>query len=269
MSERFNQDVKEPVPNRESMSGIDEKNVEESGPNKESMTRIDEKNVKESVSIPKKEVVSEPQWINIKKSVLPTRNVFPILDIMRGTEYTPDEYYYYVMKDANEVNQFVESLHGEAMDTVNRITPGEAMDTVNRITPGKLKMYGVADDPQAFYWIVVFGYPETRGPYGGYAVEIFLEDSFYDIYGIQTDFTGDSRKLVIPTKKSMASSLVKRVAYSLLRVSSVTSSSRLYNTKGGAVKNDKALYLQRIMTIDDDESAKESVPNKDCVRDLG
>ncbi|GKE22935.1 hypothetical protein Tco_1434447 [Tanacetum coccineum] len=151
MSERFNQDVKEPVPNRESMSGIDEKNVEESGPNKESMTRIDEKNVKESVSIPKKEVVSEPQWINIKKSVLPTRN-------------------------------FVESLHGEAMDTVNRITPG------------KLKMYGVADDPQAFYWIIVFGDPETRGPYGGYAVEIFLEDSFYDIYGIQTDFTGDSCK---------------------------------------------------------------------------
>ncbi|GKC87284.1 hypothetical protein Tco_1147933 [Tanacetum coccineum] len=169
MSERFNQDVKEPVPNRESMSGIDEKTVEESGPNKESMTGIDEKNVKESVPIPKKEVVSEPQWINIKKSVLPTRNVFPILDIMRGTEYTPDEYYYHVMKDANEVNQFVESLHGEAMDTVNRITPG------------KLKMYGVADDPQAFYWIVVFGDPETRGPYGGYAVEIFLEDSFYDI----------------------------------------------------------------------------------------
>ncbi|GKA19335.1 hypothetical protein Tco_0699250, partial [Tanacetum coccineum] len=79
----------------------------------------------------------------------------------------------------------------------------EAMDTVNRIIPGKLKLYGVPDDPQAFYFIVVFRDPETRGPYGGYAVELFLEDSFYDIYCIQTDFTGDNRKIVIPKKKSM------------------------------------------------------------------
>nr|GEZ87609.1 hypothetical protein [Tanacetum cinerariifolium] len=161
-SERFNQDVKEPVPNKESMSGINEKNVEESGPNKESMTEMDEKNVKESVPIPNEEVM--------------------------GNEYTPDEYYYHVMKDANEVNQFVESLHGEAMDTINRIIPG------------KLKMYAVPDDPQAFYFIVVFGDPETCGPYGGYAVEIFLEDSFYDIYGIQTDFTGDDRKIIMLKK---------------------------------------------------------------------
>ncbi|GJY85138.1 NADPH-dependent aldo-keto reductase, chloroplastic-like protein [Tanacetum coccineum] len=32
-----------------------------------------------------------------------------------------------------------------------------------------------------------------------------------------------------------------------------------------AVEDDKALYLQRIMTIDDDESSKESVPNKECM----
>ncbi|GJV15801.1 hypothetical protein Tco_1361124 [Tanacetum coccineum] len=160
MSEGFNQDVKELVPNKESMFGIDEKNVEESGPNKESMTGIDEKNVKESVPIPKEEVVSEPYWINVKESVLPTRNVFPVIDIMRGNEYTPDEYYYHVMKDANEVNQFVDSLD-------------------------------------------VIGDPDTRGPYGGYAVEIFLEDSFYDIYGIQRDLTGEHRKIVIPKKKSM------------------------------------------------------------------
>ncbi|GKA25057.1 hypothetical protein Tco_0711090, partial [Tanacetum coccineum] len=117
---------------------------------------IDEKNVKESIPIPKEEVVSEPQWINVKESVLPTRNVFPILDIMRGTEYTPNEYVLLSCDEgcyyANEVNQFVESLHGEVMDTLNRIIP---------------------------------------------------EDSFYDIYGIKTDFTGDSRKLVIPKKKSM------------------------------------------------------------------
>ncbi|GKA76057.1 hypothetical protein Tco_0782435 [Tanacetum coccineum] len=158
------------VPNKESMFRIDEKNVEESGPNKESMTGIDEKNVKESGPIPKEEVVSEPYWINVKESVLPMRNVFP---------------------DANEVNQFVESLDGEVVDAVNRI--------VNF----RIKMYGVADNPQAFYIFVVFGDPETHGPYGGYAVEIFLEDSFYDICGIQRDLTGEHRKIVIPKKKSM------------------------------------------------------------------
>nr|GEV76071.1 MAK10-like protein [Tanacetum cinerariifolium] len=94
-----------------------------------------------------------------------------------------------ILKDANEVNQFVESLH-------------EAMDTVNCIIPGKLKLYVVPDDPQAFYFIVVFGDLETCDPYGGYAVELFLEDSFYDIYGIQADFTGDNRKIIIPNKKS-------------------------------------------------------------------
>ncbi|GKE97573.1 hypothetical protein Tco_0020924, partial [Tanacetum coccineum] len=123
------------------------------GPNKESMTGIDEKNVKESIPISKEEVVSEPYWINVKESALPTRNVFPVIDIMRGNEYTPDEYYYHVMKDAKEVNQFVDSLDGEVVDAVNRI--------VNF----RIKMYGVADNPQAFYIFVVFGDPETRGPY--------------------------------------------------------------------------------------------------------
>ncbi|GJZ34907.1 hypothetical protein Tco_0580724 [Tanacetum coccineum] len=129
MSERFNQDVKEPVPNRESMSGIDEKNVEESGPNKESMTGIDEKNVKESVPIPKKEVVSEPQWINIKKSVLPTRNVFPILDIMRGTEYTPDEYYYHC---------------GHPLGHLELVLRHVARDAVHSWLPGKIPGIGSA-----------------------------------------------------------------------------------------------------------------------------
>ena len=77
------------------------------------------------------------------------------------------------------------------------------MDTVNRIVKGRLKMYSVVGNPQAHYILVVFGDPETRGPYGGYAVEIFLDECFYDIYGIQTDFTGDNRNIVIPKKKSM------------------------------------------------------------------
>ena len=56
MSQRYyDQDGKEYVPNKEAMSGIDEKNVKGSDPNKESMTGTDEKDVKESVPIPKEE----------------------------------------------------------------------------------------------------------------------------------------------------------------------------------------------------------------------
>ncbi|GJR82294.1 putative retrotransposon protein [Tanacetum coccineum] len=93
----------------------------------------------------------------------------------------------------------------------------------------------------------------------------------------------------------MASSLVKRMASSLLRPRLVTSSSHLYYTKvfqygqydsqdecilksddrygsvvqgWRAVEDDKALYLQRIMTIDNNESAKESVPNKECMSEI-
>nr|GEX52497.1 hypothetical protein [Tanacetum cinerariifolium] len=42
----------------------------------------------------------------------PKRNLFPIIDFMRGDEYAPTgKYYNHVMKDAKEVCQFVESLH--------------------------------------------------------------------------------------------------------------------------------------------------------------
>ncbi|GJY26279.1 ABC transporter G family member 35-like protein, partial [Tanacetum coccineum] len=182
MSEGFNQDVKELVPNKESMFGIDEKNVEESGPNKESMTGIDEKNVKESGPIPKEEVVSEPYWINVKESVLPTRNVFPVIDIMRGNEY---------------------------------ILSWEVVDAVNRIVNFRIKMYGVADNPQAFYIFVVFGDPETRGPYGGYAVEIFLEDSFYDIYGgIPSYSAGQKRGFSKSLHRMAAENLISKRAWS-------------------------------------------------------
>ncbi|GJY01550.1 hypothetical protein Tco_0359702 [Tanacetum coccineum] len=82
MSEGFNQDVKELVPNKESMFRIDEKNVEESGPNKESMTwKRREKCLRTPFQFQRRRLCPEPYWIKVKESVLPNRNVFLVIDI--------------------------------------------------------------------------------------------------------------------------------------------------------------------------------------------
>ncbi|GKF05160.1 hypothetical protein Tco_0035828, partial [Tanacetum coccineum] len=62
-------------------------------------------------------------------------------------------------------------------------------------------MYAVPHKPQAVYVLVVLGDPQTRNPYGGYAMEIFLDNSFYSVYDMKSDFTGFNRKLFIPKKK--------------------------------------------------------------------
>ncbi|GKE34489.1 hypothetical protein Tco_1453811 [Tanacetum coccineum] len=118
----------------------------------------------------------------------PGRNAFPIIDIMRGDEYAPTgDYYYHVMKDAKEVKQFVEFLHG-------------SQDKVDGYSTW-IKIYGESHNPQALYIIVVSGDPQTRNPYGGYAVEIFLDNSLYNVCDMKFDSTGDNRKLFIPKKK--------------------------------------------------------------------
>ncbi|GKB78321.1 hypothetical protein Tco_0945216, partial [Tanacetum coccineum] len=68
----------------------------------------DDESAKESV--PNKECMS-----GIHKKVVPkkvTRNLFPILDLMRGNQTAPSEYYYHVMRDAEQVNQFLKSIEG-------------------------------------------------------------------------------------------------------------------------------------------------------------
>ncbi|PWA34342.1 hypothetical protein CTI12_AA620970 [Artemisia annua] len=156
-------------------------------------------NVKENFSLPVS--VSEEEYIsgNVKENLKqydPKRNVFPIIDIMRGDEYAPTgEYYYHVMKDDKEVNQFVESLHGSP-------------DVVNGNISASIKMYAVPDKPQAVYILVVLGNPQTRNPYGGYAMEIFLDNSLYSVYDMKSDFTGVNRKLFIPKKKAEGTKII-------------------------------------------------------------
>ncbi|GKF60720.1 hypothetical protein Tco_0177506 [Tanacetum coccineum] len=118
--------------------------------------------------------VSEEEYIsgNVKenfKQYDPKRNLLPIIDFMRGDEYAPTgDYYNHAMKDDKEVKQFVESLHGSP-------------DTVNGNTNALIKLYGVPHKPQADYILVVLGNPHTRTPYGGYAMEIFLDNSLYSV----------------------------------------------------------------------------------------
>ncbi|GKB15582.1 hypothetical protein Tco_0849505 [Tanacetum coccineum] len=148
-------------------------------------------NVNENFNEP---VPSSEEYIsgNVKenfKQYDPKRSLLPIIDIMRGDEYAPTgEYYYHVMKDAKEVRQFVESLHGSP-------------DTVNGNINASIKMYAVPHQPQAVYILVALGNPQTRNPYGGYAMEIYLDNSLYSVYDLMTDFTDVNRKLFIPKKK--------------------------------------------------------------------
>ncbi|GKA66882.1 hypothetical protein Tco_0766690 [Tanacetum coccineum] len=153
---------------------------------KEFMTGNHEENFKGAITISEEECISE-DVIEYLKQIDPGRNAFPIIDIMRGDEYAPTgDYYYHVMKDAKEVKQFVESLHG-------------SQDKVDGYSTW-IKIYGESHNPQALYIIVVSGDPQIRNPYGGYAVEIFLDNSLYNVCDMKFDTTGDNRKLFIPKK---------------------------------------------------------------------
>ncbi|GKC96181.1 hypothetical protein Tco_1161623, partial [Tanacetum coccineum] len=154
---------------------------------KEFMTGNHEKNFNEAITFSEEEYISE-DVIEYLKQIDPGRNAFPIIDIMRGDEYAPTgDYYYHVMKDAKEVSQFVESLRGSP-------------DNVDGIFTS-IKIYGESHNPQALYILVVSGDPQTRNPYGGYAMEIFLDNSLYNVCDMKSDSTGDNRKLFIPKKK--------------------------------------------------------------------
>ncbi|GJY00083.1 hypothetical protein Tco_0357101 [Tanacetum coccineum] len=155
---------------------------------KEFVTGDHEENFNEGVPVSEEEYISRNVKENFKQYD-PKRNLLPIIDIMRGNEYAPTgEYYYHVMKDAKEVSQFVDSLEGSP-------------DTVNRNINASIKTYGVPHKPQAVYNLVVLGNPETRNPYGGYAMEIFLDKSLYNVCDMKSDFTGFNRKFFIPKKK--------------------------------------------------------------------
>lgn len=84
------------------MTLVDDESENESVPNKECISEIREKDFDESVT---KELVP-------KKVTVRDRDLVPIIDLMRGDETAPCEYYYHVMRDFEEISQFLESIEG-------------------------------------------------------------------------------------------------------------------------------------------------------------
>ncbi|GKB84763.1 retrotransposon protein, putative, ty1-copia subclass [Tanacetum coccineum] len=59
----------------------------------------------------------------------------------------------------------------------------------------------VLDDPQALYLIIGLGPRDAHDVYGGYTYEIFLQDMFYNLWDVKTDFTSERWKITIPKVK--------------------------------------------------------------------
>lgn len=59
----------------------------------------------------------------------------------------------------------------------------------------------VIQDPKAVYIIVGLEAPDTGDLYGGYAYEIFLDDSLYNIRDVEMDLRSELWMINIPKKK--------------------------------------------------------------------
>ncbi|GKB78982.1 hypothetical protein Tco_0945877 [Tanacetum coccineum] len=159
------------------------------------MTIDDDESAKESV--PNKECMS-----GIHKKVVPkkvTRNLFPILDLMRGNQTAPSEYYYHVMRDAEQCWKMVV---GSASYTLE-IHEGKTIDlSIFRLVSH------YTENPQAVYIIITLGGSDTDNPFGGYAVEIFLPDKLYKLEDWKVDQTSEFWTITIPKKKDKSAQTI-------------------------------------------------------------
>ncbi|GKA53116.1 hypothetical protein Tco_0746431 [Tanacetum coccineum] len=185
VKENFN----EPVPiSEEYISGNVNENFNEPVPVSEEYISG---NVNENFNKPVP--VSEEEYIsgNVKENFKQYDPLLPIIDIMRGDEYAPTGDYYEGCKRTPPICEIT---------SWSRLAPLRGSpDNVNSIGTW-IKTYAVPHKPQAVYILVVLGNPETRNPYGGYAMEIFLDNSLYNVCDMKFDTTGDNRKLFIPKK---------------------------------------------------------------------
>ncbi|GKD27473.1 hypothetical protein Tco_1233687, partial [Tanacetum coccineum] len=114
-----------------------------------------------------------------------------ILNLMRGLESEPSDYYFDKMQNAEEVDSFVESM----MESLIGIGPPGTIDVKVNVC-----VHALVTHPQAVFIIVGLGAPGIGSPYGGYAYEMFLEDSFYDIFNVMTSIANWIWKITIPKK---------------------------------------------------------------------
>ncbi|GJT40241.1 hypothetical protein Tco_0940106 [Tanacetum coccineum] len=151
----------------------DDESAKESVPNKECMSGIHEK------VVPKKVTVRE-------------RDLVPRLDLMRGNPTASSEYYYHVMRDAEQLNQFLKSIEGGLQTPIS----GKTIDlSISRLVSHYTK------NPQAVYIIIALGGRDTDNPFGGYAIEIFFPDKLYKLEDGKVDQTSEFWTITIPKKK--------------------------------------------------------------------
>nr|GEY60357.1 hypothetical protein [Tanacetum cinerariifolium] len=105
--------------------------------------------------------------------------------LMRGVKSTPSEYYCHVMQDPEEVKSFFGSFIGSELTAIG----------------AEVNVPRVLNDPQALYLIVGLMPLDARDVYGGYAYEIFLQDTLYNLWDVEMDFTSEGWKITIPKVK--------------------------------------------------------------------
>ncbi|GJY02109.1 hypothetical protein Tco_0360261 [Tanacetum coccineum] len=107
--------------------------------------------------VPKKQVMSRrPHEEDIS---FRERDLSLILNLMRGLESEPSDYYFDKMQNAEEVDSFVESM----MESLIGIGPPGTIDVMVNVCVHALS------HPQAVFIIVGLGAPGIGSPYGGYA----------------------------------------------------------------------------------------------------
>nr|GEV80799.1 hypothetical protein [Tanacetum cinerariifolium] len=144
-------------------------------------------------SVPNKECMSgKHEKVVPKKVTIRERDLVPILDLMKGNQTAPSEYYYHVMRDAKQVNQFLKSIEG-GLQTPTR---GKTID----LSISTLVSY-YTENPQAVYIIIALGGRDTDSPFGGYAIEIFFPDKLYKLEDGKVDQTSEFWTITIPKKK--------------------------------------------------------------------
>ncbi|PWA92940.1 hypothetical protein CTI12_AA071270 [Artemisia annua] len=166
------------------MSEEHEKDVEESV-TKEFMSGEPEKDAKESLT--KKELV--PKKENVPKKLTERRrDLTPLVELITGDKIARSEYYYHLMKDAKELDQFAESIKGGFKGTMDLFA--------------SIRVFGNLENPQAIHIIPGLGGRDTDDPFGGYAIEIFLPYWFYKIEDAIAKINDtDGINITIPKKK--------------------------------------------------------------------
>nr|GEW18362.1 hypothetical protein [Tanacetum cinerariifolium] len=195
------------------------------------------------------------------------RDLRPFIDLMRGVKSEPCEYYYHVMHGGEEIDSFAESILGISVSANLRVcsvlqnpkavyivAEVDAQDTSD-VYGGYVyeifvddSLYNIRDvenemDHTSEIWKITI--PKKKGertqrisgnlifyreekPFSSFVEEVVI---IFTCFAENTCTSPESKGIRYLINQKMASALAKLVASKLLRIRSVSSSSRFYNTK--------------------------------------